>query len=156
MPRPPPSGTVQSMEDTDFLWEHTIWGDPVEPPFDPGQPPAPVRVLYQSTWWADSRGRCLELSSMSRAHRRNVLRYLAIRCRELHRLEAAWDTLGLGVSAGAYWAGLASGAPATHEVEPFGWLEGAAAGPRATRDHPRHGRTRDAAGLGGRGAQSFP
>lgn len=120
-------GTLRRMEDADRLWERTIWGEPVDPPFDPAQPPAPgrldVRVLYQPTWWVDHAGRCLLIAEMSPSHRRNLLLFLAARCRELHRLEAAWDALGAGVSAGAFLGQVASGAPATHQLDPFDWLE---------------------------------
>ncbi len=84
---------------------HTIWGAPTDEPFDatrvtPGH--FDMEVLYQQIVWVDRAGTITRLCELDPRHASNIAAMLTQRAVRMHHLEAAYEALGLGMSAAQY------------------------------------------------------
>jgi hypothetical protein len=104
----------------------TIWGQPVDRPFDPARVRPghlDLTVLYQNRFWVDVTGRCWELTAMSPAYRAAVVGFLHGQAAGIHRIEAEAEDLGAVCSAAQFLLTRALDLPRIRDIDPSDFIE---------------------------------
>jgi hypothetical protein len=113
--------------DAQRLFRHTIWGEPIDEPFDAAHVPPghfDARVLDQGQTWVDGQGGAHLLVDLDPAWRRNIALSLYRRARNLHKVCGLCEAFGVSESAASFIAMAGFRVPRILDQNPYTWLEG--------------------------------